>query len=505
MIRIQKTAEEALEEKARLLDLTNDAILVRDASDRITFWNNGATDLYGFTSEDATGRVSHDLLRTEFPEPLESIKEKLLRDGRWAGELIHTCASGTKKTISTRWIIESDASGHIRSILESNRDITEAKRFEEVQNRLAAIVESSDDAIVSKRLDGTIISWNRAAEQMFGYTADEAVGQNITMIIPADRRAEETLIIEKIRKGERIEHFDTIRLRKNRTLLDISLTISPIHDASGKIVGASKIARDISQRKRIDRELRESEERYRALSDALNTQVRFRTQELQTRNSELRDLSARLLELRDAERRHIARELHDSAGQTLVALGLSLAELENAGDPDLRAKGLSNARQLVQDLNREIRTTSYLLHPPGLDEAGLSSALEWYVQGLKDRSGLHISLTMPEKFGRLPADMELVIFRIVQESLTNVHRHSGSKTASIDISRNDDRIVVKVRDEGHGIPPEKLAQIQSQGSGVGISGMRERLRHIEGELSVESDTKGTKIVAIVPIVRSVST
>src|SRR5689334_12280115 len=135
MIRIQKTAEEALEEKARLLDLTNDAILVRDASDRITFWNNGATELYGFTSEDATGRVSHDLLRTEFPEPLESITEKLLRDGHWAGELIHTCASGTRKTVSTRWIIENDASGHIRSILESNRDITEAKRLEEVQNR----------------------------------------------------------------------------------------------------------------------------------------------------------------------------------------------------------------------------------------------------------------------------------------------------------------------------------------------------------------------------------
>ena len=369
---------------------------------------------------------------------------------------------------------------------------------------LAAIVDSSDDAIVSKTLDGIITSWNASAERLFGYTASEAVGQHISFIIPVNRRDEETVIIERIKKGEGIEHFDTVRVRKNKTLLDISLTISPLRDASGKIIGASKIARDITQRKRIERELRESEERYRTLADALDTQVQFRTQELQRRNVEilqqrdqLRSLSRRLIQIQDEERRHIARELHDSAGQTLAALGMILAQLAQdvRNNPAQLAKDIEDAEGLVQHLNREIRTTSYLLHPPLLDESGLSSALDWYVQGLKERSGLDIDLRIPENFERLPADMELVVFRLVQESLTNVHRHSGSKTASIRVAREADRVIVEVQDKGSGMSAERLAEIQSKGTGVGIMGMRERLRPFNGELVVESNNEGTKIVA----------
>ena len=163
---------------------------------------------------------------------------------------------------------------------------------------LAAIVDSSDDAIVSKTLDGVITSWNAGAERLFGYTASEAVGQHISLIIPANRRNEETVIIERIKKGERIEHFDTVRMGKDQTPLDISLTISPVRDASGKIVGASKIARDITQRKRIERELRESEDRYRSLADALEIRVQLRTQELERRNAELCDLTT-LLQTRE--------------------------------------------------------------------------------------------------------------------------------------------------------------------------------------------------------------
>lgn len=365
---------------------------------------------------------------------------------------------------------------------------------------LAAIVDSSDDAIVSKTLDGVITSWNKSAEGLFGYTGSEAVGQHITLIIPSDRWDEENLIIDKIKRGERIDHFDTVRVRKDKTEVEVALTISPVRDASGKIVGASKIARDISRRKRVERELRDGEERYRTLADALNTQVRFRTQELERRNSELRELSARLLESQDAERRHIARELHDSAGQTLAALSMSLADISHGvNNPAELTRAVNNTEHLVQHLTREIRTTSYLLHPPGLDESGVSSALHWYVQGLKERSGLDVSLTIPEKFERLPSEMELVIFRVVQEALTNVHRHSASKTASIIVSRDTDRIVVEVEDKGRGISPDTLSKIQAQGSGVGVSGMRERVRHFGGELFVKSNGTGTTVTATLPI------
>jgi PAS domain S-box-containing protein len=365
---------------------------------------------------------------------------------------------------------------------------------------LAAIVESSDDAIVSKTLDGIITSWNASAERLFGYTASEAVGQHISLIIPTDRSNEEKVIIEKIKRGERIEHFDTVRVCKSNKLIDISLTISPIRDGQGKIIGASKIARDISERKQIERALRESEERYRTLADALDTQVQFRTQELERRNSELRDLSGRLMEARDVERRHIARELHDSAGQTLTALGLELAQItEDAKNDPALAKNAQNAEELVQHLAREIRTTSYLLHPPLLDETGISSALSWYVQGLAERSSLAIDLQIAKNFGRLSSEMELLIFRLVQESLTNIHRHSGSKTAQIRIEREENAVRVVVEDQGNGMSPERLAEIQSHGTGVGIRGMRERVRHFHGDLVIESNGSGTRVYASLPL------
>jgi PAS domain S-box-containing protein len=372
---------------------------------------------------------------------------------------------------------------------------------------LAAIVDSSDDAIISKSLDGVIMSWNAGAERIFGYSPKEAIGQHISLIIPPNRRNEEKIILERLRRGERIDHFDTVRIRKDGTLLDISLTISPVRDSEGKILGASKIARDVTQRKRIERALSESEARLRLLADALDTQVQFRTQELQRRNAEilhqserLRDLSGRLLLIQDEERRHIARELHDSAGQTLAALGMHLAQLaEDAKhNPAQLAKDIKDTQDLVQDLTQEIRTTSYLLHPPMLDESGLPSALHWYVRGLVERSGLDIELNIPDTFERLAPETELVIFRLVQECLTNIHRHSGSQTALIRVVREVDKIYVEIQDRGRGMSQERFAEVQSQGTGVGIRGMRERVRQVHGELTIESNALGTKIFATFP-------
>jgi signal transduction histidine kinase len=312
--------------------------------------------------------------------------------------------------------------------------------------------------------------------------------------------------LEKIARGERIEHFDTVRRRKDGSTFDISLTISPVRNATGKIIGASKIARDITQRKKIERSLRESEEQYRTLADALDTQVRFRTQELQRRNDEilrqseqLRELSGRMLQSQDEERRRVARELHDSAGQTLAAMSMQLAQMaKGKNDPAQLANRIQEVEELVQGLTQEIRTTSYLLYPPMLDESGLSYALRWYVEGLVERSGLSIDLKIPDSFERLSREMELVIFRVVQECLTNIHRHSGSKTASIRIQRQNENVHVTVQDSGKGMSAEKLAEIQSQGKGVGLRGIRERVRSLQGELTIESSSSGTTISVTLP-------
>jgi PAS domain S-box-containing protein len=369
---------------------------------------------------------------------------------------------------------------------------------------IAAIVESSDDAIISKTLEGVITSWNPGAERIFGYTAKEAIGQSISLIIPADRATEEITILEKIGRGERIDHFDTVRVRKDGTKLDISLTISPVRDSANKIIGVSKIARDVTDRKQGEKALRESEDRFRTLADALETQVQFRTQELQRRNSEilsqseqLQALSGRLMITQDEERRHIARELHDSAGQTLAALSMDLARMESDVrlDPTRLAKGIEDAQERLRQLSQEIRTTSYLLHPPLLDEIGLSSALHWYIEGLVERSGLDIKLSVADDLQRLAPEMELAIFRLVQECLTNIHRHSGSKTAQIRVVRELDKIYVEVRDQGKGMSEQKAAKGRS---GVGITGMRERIRQLHGELVIESNADGTRVTATFP-------
>ena len=372
---------------------------------------------------------------------------------------------------------------------------------------LAAIVDSSDDAIVSKNLHGIISSWNRGAERLFGYSATEAIGQHITLIIPREHRDEEIMIVERLKRGERVDHFETSRVRKDGTMLDVSLTISPVKDGAGRIVGASKVARDITEQKRTERALRESQERLRDLAQGLEAQVRIRTRELEQRNAEvlqqseqLRGLSNRLVRTQDEERRRISRELHDSAGQILTALGLNLANISELArqNPPVDA-AVADSHALIQQLNKEIRTLSYLLHPPLLDENGLSEAIHWYVQGLMERSDLKIELAVPQDFGRLPAEMELSVFRIVQECLTNIHRHANSKTAIIRLSRTAEAVSLEIQDAGKGISAEKLAGIQAQRSGVGITGMRERVRHFGGTMDVQSNGKGAKILVKLPV------
>jgi PAS domain S-box-containing protein len=750
-----------------------------------------------------------------------------------------------------------DGAGGIAGCVNMLVDVTGQKRAQEINSLLAAIVDSSSDAIISKTLDGIITSWNRAAERLFGYSAAEAIGQNMMMLVPAERREEEIGILQRIGRGERINHFETVRRRKNGAFVELSISVSPVKDSAGRVVGASNVSRDITdrrhaekvlaetarqqkalfhladhlhraismeeiyesgldailealpcdrasillageggrmrfvswrglseryrkavdghsawkpgdpnpqpvciedvasadfdaalratvesegiralafiplvsdgrligkfmtyfdsvhsfadkeielsltiartlasgiERKRSEEALRASEsnmqneanalarlnewsarlwgirslqqgldemletvigllgadkglvqlldsntgvlsmvaqrgfdpemdryfrtvgvnpnsasgralnlhqpvvlkdaetdaqyeslrhiaraagyrgviaaplidadgtpigmltthfasphepseqemrrlalyvrqaadfirrckieealiksdERLRAMAENLDAQVRARTAELEMRNAEvyeqserLRDLSVRLLQAQDDERRRIARELHDSVGQILTVLGLNVASLamHSPALPGDVAETIEQSERLLDQLNREIRTMSYLLHPPLLDESGLAEALRWYIGGLAQRSNLDIDLEVPSDFGRLSPDTELVIFRIVQEALTNIHRHSQSEMALIRLARNDETISVEIQDWGTGIPPEKLKAIQSHGSGVGIRGMRERVRQLHGELCIESNADGTRVGVTFPASHAVN-
>jgi signal transduction histidine kinase len=246
---------------------------------------------------------------------------------------------------------------------------------------------------------------------------------------------------------------------------------------------------------------RRNSEALRNAQRELDERVKERTEELDVANRSLRQLTSRVLQLQDDERRRFARELHDSVGQMLAALSMNLFSVRSDIDRVIKtASILTDSEALVQEMSKEIRTISHLLHPPLLDEAGLLSAIRWYTEGFAQRSKIEVDLDISEDFGRLPRDLETCIFRVVQEYLTNIHRHSESPVAVIRIVRADGQVRVEVGDSGKGIPKEKQEELASTGTpGVGIRGMRERLRQLGGSLEINSNGHGTLVVFQLPV------
>jgi PAS domain S-box-containing protein len=341
---------------------------------------------------------------------------------------------------------------------------------EHARLRLAAIVESSDDAIISKDLNGVIATWNAGATRIFGYTEAEAVGQSITIIIPPGLHGEETQILRRLRAGEHIEHYETLRVTKEGKKVNVSLTISPMSDSEGRIVGASKIARDITKQKQTEEQLRR--------------------------------LSSQLLSLQDEERRRISRNLHDSTGQNLVALATMLGQVGSSVAPGERKSRalISECLELVDQCIREVRTLSYALYPSELDESDLEDAIRDYVKGFTKRSGIQVELEISQDVGGMERDIELATFRVVQESLTNIQRHSGSHQAKIRIDC-DTNLTLEISDLGRGSPDgaRERGKAVPFKVGVGILSMQERVKLVGGRLEIDSTSQGTTVRVTVPL------
>lgn len=260
---------------------------------------------------------------------------------------------------------------------------------------------------------------------------------------------------------------------------------------------------EAAERRRAEEELQQAhrqleqrvQERTTELTQALarlqaEISVRERAEE------QLRHLSVRLMALQDQERRRIARDLHDTAGQTLSAMKMNLAVLRDLSQKQPALMDLiKDLDSLTNEALQEVRTSSYLLHPPLLDEAGIASAARWFVDGFARRSGIDVTCDIPQQLERLPADCELVLFRVLQESLTNVHRHSGASAASVLLACDQSRLTLEISDNGGGIPEERLARLRESAdhSGVGLAGMRERVRELGGEFEIRSNHYGTTV------------
>jgi PAS domain S-box-containing protein len=369
------------------------------------------------------------------------------------------------------------------------------------EERFRLFVEAVQDyAIFMLDSEGCVSTWNKGAERLKGYTASEIIGKHFSCFYleqdVRDGKPEQELKVAT-REG-RVEH-EGWRVRKDGSRFWANAILTAIRDDADQLIGFAKITRDFTEKMRAQEALQDA-------NTELATEVAERKsaeKRLATSEKSLRELSLHLLRSQDEERRRIGRDLHDSLGQYLAVLKMNLDSLGSVlvSDHDGSGEQIARCIRLAEDSLKEVRTISYLLYPPMLEEMGLKSAIPWYLDGFTKRSNIQTTFEVDPDFSRLSREVELALFRVLQESLTNVHRHSGSSTASIRLSMKDGMAVLEIKDEGKGIPSQLLEESGEDwlGSlGVGLRGMHERMRQLRGKLEISSTEKGTVVTANVP-------
>jgi two-component system sensor kinase FixL len=475
----------ALEAHAAGLSLAQ--VLTRNFPGEIQYWSRGMERLYGFSAAEAIGRISHELLRTEFPHSLREVDRELLERAEWTGELRHRRRDGEEVVVVSHQSLHRDPAGKPSLVTEVNNDITEAHRGYEVRQYLASIVESSEDAIVGKTLDGVINTWNGAAEAMFGYRAEEMVGRTIARLLPPDRIAEEPMILERLRRGERLRHFETIRLHKDGSPLTVLLTISPIYDVSGRIVGASKIVRDITAERRSQSHIQElqAELAHVARLSTMGQMAAAIAHELNQPLTAVSNYAGALSRVLASGNANPAR-VHDIAErirQQTTRAGEVIRRLR-----DHVAKRRTTRRS--EDIN-----------------AVVSEAVELGVVGLR-HSGVHTSMELDPIVGAAMIDrihIGQVIINLVRNA---VEAMASSEVRELTVSTHAlrDGLEIAVADTGPGIAPDVAERLfqpfvtsKADGLGLGLSICRELIEAHGGQLGVSPvPTGGTRFVISLP-------
>jgi PAS domain S-box-containing protein len=464
------------------------AIFMLDTDGRVSTWNAGAERAKGYKASEIIGRhfssfYPEEDVRARRPQRLLdlAIKEGHAEDEGW-----RVRKDGSKFWASVTITPVRDARGKLLGFGKVTRDLSERRRTElalrRSEERSRLFIDAVQDyAIFMLDPEGCVSTWNTGAERLKGYKASEIIGQHFSRFYPEEdmRAGKPAWELDVASNGGRFED-EGWRIRKDGSKFWANVIITAIKDREGVLLGFSKVTRDFTERMLTQKSLEASRRK------------------LQESEKSLRELSLHLLRTQDEERRRIGREIHDSLGQYLSVLKM---KLDSMGSSPATAEERAECGNLVDECVKEVRTISYLLYPPMLEEMGLTSAIPWYLEGFSKRSGIKTSFHAAEDFGRLSRDAELVLFRVLQESLTNVQRHSGSKSAEISISHTFDLVTMEVIDSGKGLPPAivELGNRDWMGSlGVGLRGMSERLRQLGGALEMSSDESGTRVRATVP-------
>jgi len=459
-------------------------VMTRSFPGEIHYWSRGMERLYGFSAADAVGRISHELLRTEFPQSLGSIDRQLLESAEWTGELRHRRRDGEQVVVVSHQSLHRGSAGAPPLVTEVNNDITEVRRGHEARQYLASIVESSEDAIVGKTLDGVVTAWNNAAEAMFGYRAEEMIGRPISLLLPPDRIDEEAMILERLRRGERLRRFETIRVRKDGGAIAVALTISPILDGSGAIIGASKIIRDITAERHSQ----------------------SRIQELQSELAHVARLST-MGQMASA----IAHELNQpltAVGNYVGALSRVLADT-NAGPGRARdiveriRQQTTRAGEVIRRLRDHVakrRTTRRLEDV----NAVVSEAVELGLVGMQNR-GVRVSVALDLDVGLAMIDsiqIGQVIINLVRNAVEAMEA-SATRELTVSTHARPRAVEIAVADTGPGIAPEIAGRLfqpfitsKPTGLGLGLSICRELVEAHDGELTASPVAMGGTRFAI---------
>ena len=593
---IQQSLRDSQNRLEGIVESAMDAIVAIDDEMRIVLFNAAAEKMFGTPAKDALG------IRMERFIPQRFAAGHLTHVLRYGDTGVTNRAMGG---LGTLWAVRANGQefpievsisqlevGGRKLFTAIVRDVTERMKAEGVQRRFAAIVHSSEDAILSMSLDGIIESWNPGAQRMYGYSEAEAVGHSIMMIVPLDFQEEETEILRRMNRGEAIEHHETVRLTKEGRRLVVSLSQSPIRDSAGKIVGISKIVRDITEQKHSEQSLRESEERFRRVANSapvliwmsgpdklctyfnetwlaftgrslqqelgngwaegvhpddlagcwktyeteFDKRARFQMEyrlrrhdgeyrwifdqgvprfnsdgsfagyigsctditERKVAQEALSGMSRKLIEAHEQERAWIARELHDGINQEIALLAVNLDRLKQG----LSHLSPANSQRLedicarISALGSDIQALSHRLHSSKLEYLGLATAASSFCRELSEKDHVQIDFrsgALPEK---LPKEIGLCLFRVLQEALQNATKHSGTQRFEVGLTNGSNSIELTVRDWGIGFDPVKAMEKP----GLGLTSMNERLKLVDGDLFIDSPRDGGTLVrAKVPL------
>jgi len=394
------------------------------------------------------------------------------------GSLIITVIEWLKQVV---WPGISTWESHAITILLTTAIILIAARIiyrfahlhSEAQSLMASIVESSDDGIIGLTPAGTIVSWNTGAQKLLGFSTGETIGESISMIAPPAHRDELLKIVDQIKKGEHVESYETVLLKKDGETIDVSVTISPITNDSGVIVGASAIVRDISERKMVQKELGKS-------------------------NEQLRELYRLLQSAREEERTRIAREIHDEFGQTLTALKFDLAWMEKRLSKDQTPifQKIESMSKIISMAIQSIKKLSTDLRPGILDDFGLHAAIEWQAEEFETRTGKKCNVVLNVDDLNIGDDVSTAIFRIMQETLTNIMRHADADRVELQLREEPGELIFMVRDDGIGLNLDEVNTPQS----YGLVGIRERAHSLGGTAEITSSPgHGTTVCVRLPL------